>query len=61
MEINIALGIINLVITFSATIIIEKIFKKEGLYVWISVATITANIMVCKRRRNWTNDFYISW
>ena len=27
---------------------IEKIFKKEGLYVWISIATITANILVCK-------------
>ena len=26
----------------------EKMFKKEGLYVWISIATITANILVCK-------------
>ena len=26
----------------------EKMFKKEGLYVWISIATIMANILVCK-------------
>ena len=26
----------------------EKMFKKEGLYVWISIATIMANLLVCK-------------
>ena len=45
---NIILGIITLVVTFSLVIIIEKLFKKEGLFVWISMATIVANILVCK-------------
>ena len=45
---NIVLGIISIIATFSIVVGIEKIFKKEGLYVWISIATITANILVCK-------------
>lgn len=45
---NILLGIIGIVLCFGMEIIIEKLFKKEGLYVWISVALITANILVAK-------------
>lgn len=45
---NILLGIVSLLLTFSLLIIVEKIFKKEGLFVWISIATIIANILVCK-------------
>ena len=45
---NILLGLLSIVITFSLLIIVEKIFKKEGLYVWISIATIIANITICK-------------
>lgn len=45
---NIVLGIISIVATFSIVECMEKMFKKEGLYVWISIATITANILVCK-------------
>ena len=45
---NILLGIIGIIICFGIEVIIEKIFKKEGLYVWISVALITANILVAK-------------
>ena len=45
---NIVLGLISIIATFSIVVGIEKIFKKEGLYVWISIATITANILVCK-------------
>ena len=45
---NILLGIIGIVLCFGIEVLIEKIFKKEGLYVWISIATITANILVCK-------------
>lgn len=45
---NIVLGIISIIATFSIVVGIEKIFKKEGLYVWISIATIMANILVCK-------------
>jgi uncharacterized integral membrane protein (TIGR00697 family) len=45
---NVLLGFISIVMTFSILVLIEKIFKKEGLYVWISIATIIANILVCK-------------
>lgn len=45
---NIVLGIISIIATFSIVVCMEKIFKKEGLYVWISIATIMANILVCK-------------
>lgn len=45
---NILLGIVSLLITFSLLIVVEKFFKKEGLFVWISIATIIANILVCK-------------
>lgn len=45
---NIFLGIISLIVTFGLVVLIEKLFKKEGLYVWIGIATIIANIIVCK-------------
>lgn len=45
---NIVLGIISIIATFSIVVCMEKVFKKEGLYVWISIATIMANIFVCK-------------
>ena len=45
---NIVLGIISIFITFGFVVLIEKLFKKEGLFAWISIATIIANILVCK-------------
>ena len=45
---NIILGFVNIVVTFSMVVLIEKLFKKEGLYVWLSIATILANLTVCK-------------
>ena len=45
---NILYGFINIIVTFSLVVLIEKMFKKEGLYVWLSIATILANITVCK-------------
>ena len=45
---NIILGIISIFITFSLVVFIEKVFKREGLFVWISISTIIANILVCK-------------
>lgn len=45
---NILLGITGIILCFSIEILIENIFKKEGLYVWVSVALITANILVAK-------------
>ena len=46
--INLGIGILELVVVFSLVIIIEKIFKKEGLYVWVSIAVIIANLIVAK-------------
>lgn len=45
---NILLGIIGIILCFGIEVLIEKIFKKEGLYVWISGALIIANILVAK-------------
>ena len=45
---NLFLGIVSLVLTFSLVVLVEKFFKKEGLYVWIGISTIIANIIVCK-------------
>ncbi len=45
---NIVLGFINIIVIFSLVVLIEKLFKKEGLYVWLSIATILANLTVCK-------------
>ena len=45
---NIALGFVNILVTFSLVVLIEKLFKKKGLYVWVSIATILANLTVCK-------------
>jgi uncharacterized integral membrane protein (TIGR00697 family) len=45
---NILYGFINIIVTFSLVVLIEKLFKKEGLYVWLSIATILANLTVCK-------------
>lgn len=45
---NILLGAIGIILCFGIEVLIEKIFKKEGLYVWISGALIIANILVAK-------------
>ena len=45
---NVLLVFINIIVTFSLVVLIEKLFKKEGLYVWLSIATILANLTVCK-------------
>ena len=45
---NITLGFVNILVTFSLVVLIEKLFKKEGLIVWVSIASIIANLTVCK-------------
>ena len=45
---NVLLILINILVTFTMVILIEKIFKKEGLYVWASIALIMANILECQ-------------
>lgn len=46
---NLAIAIISIILCFSAEVLLERIFKKEGLYVWIAVALVTANILVTKQ------------
>ena len=45
---NILIGAISLIITFFSVVLAEKFFKREGLFVWVSISTIIANILVCK-------------
>lgn len=45
---NLILMIISLVLCFSGVVLVDKIFKKEGLIVWVAVASVLANILVCK-------------
>ena len=45
---NILYGFINIIVIFTMVVLMEKLFKKEGLYVWLSIATIFANLTVCK-------------
>ncbi len=45
---NILYGFINIIVTFSLVVLIEKLFKKEGLYVWAAIALIMANILECQ-------------
>ena len=45
---NVLLILINIIVTFTMVILIEKIFKKEGLYVWTAIALIMANILECQ-------------
>ena len=45
---NVLLIFINIIVTFSMVVLIEKKFKKEGLYVWAAIALIMANILECQ-------------
>ena len=45
---NILFGFVNILVTFTLVVLIERLFKKDGLIVWVSIATILANITVCK-------------
>ena len=45
---NILLGFGSIVFTFTCILVVDKLFKKEGLIVWMSFATIVANIVVVK-------------
>ena len=45
---NLLFGFIDIIVVFSLVVIIEKLFKKEGLYVFITMALILANLVVGK-------------
>lgn len=46
---NIILGLICIIVCFAIEVLVFKFFKKEGLYVWVAVASVLANVMVCKQ------------
>ena len=45
---NILLGFVNIIVIFSLVVLIDKLFKKDGVIVWVSIDTIIANLTVCK-------------
>lgn len=45
---NELLIILGIILVFSVEVLLEKIFKKEAMYVWIPVALIIANILTAK-------------
>lgn len=47
-DMNIGLGILSVLLCFGAVILMDRLFGKEGLLVWVSLATVIANVVVCK-------------
>lgn len=45
---NFIMIIISAAICFGLMLIVDKMFKKDGLVVWISIASVLANLIVCK-------------
>lgn len=45
---NLMMIIVSIIVCFSFMILVDKLFKKEGLMVWISLAGVLANVIVCK-------------
>jgi len=39
---------VEIIIVFSLLLLTKKLFKKEGLFLWIGIATVLANIQVSK-------------
>lgn len=46
---NLFLGILELVVCFSGVVIMDKLFGKRGLYSWMALAVVFANIQVSKQ------------
>ena len=46
---NLLLGILELVVCFSGVLVMDKLFGKYGLYTWMALAVIFANIQVAKQ------------
>ena len=45
---NIILLLASALVCFGLLVLVERLFKKEGMFVWIGVASVLANILVCK-------------
>jgi len=46
---NILLGILELIVCFSGVLVMDKLFGKWGLYTWMALAVVFANIQVSKQ------------
>ena len=46
---NLFLGIFELIVCFSGVLIMDKLFGKRGLYTWMALAVVFANIQVSKQ------------
>ena len=46
---NLFLGIFELIVCFSGVLIMDKLFGKWGLYTWMAIAVVFANIQVSKQ------------
>ncbi|MCR5403771.1 MAG: queuosine precursor transporter [Butyrivibrio sp.] len=46
---NLALGIFELIVCFSGVLLMDKFFGKWGLYTWMALAVVFANIQVSKQ------------
>ena len=46
---NLYLGIFELIICFSGVLVMDKLFGKRGLYIWMALAVVFANIQVSKQ------------
>ena len=46
---NLFLGIFELIVCFSGVLIMDKLFGKWGLYTWMALAVVFANIQVSKQ------------
>lgn len=45
---NLLLFFVTVIVTFGSVVFVARIFGKEGLFAWIGLAVILANVFVCK-------------
>ena len=43
---NLSLGILELIVVFYGVLLMDKLFGKFGLYTWMALAVVFANIQV---------------
>lgn len=48
MNINVAVFLCETLVIFSLLVLVYKVFKKDGLIMWMAIAPILANLAVCK-------------
>ena len=45
---NMILFFVTAIVTFGLITVISRVFGKEGIYAWIGMAVVVANVLVCK-------------